>query len=69
MNKAPTKAAFEVIFGASPRGPMEMKQVAYGEHLSGQIKTHRIHETDIFNYIWRKSTVNVGKYAIHGSYG
>ena len=33
------------------------------------IKTHRIHGTGIFTYIWLIFMVNVGTYTIHGWYG
>ena len=32
-------------------------------------KSHRIHGTGIFPYIWLIFMVNEGKYTIHGSYG
>ena len=32
-------------------------------------KTHRIHGTGMFTYIYHKSKANVGKYSIHGFYG
>ena len=32
-------------------------------------KTHTIHGTGIFTYIWLNFMVNVGKHTIHGCYG
>ena len=34
-----------------------------------QFRTHSIHGTGIFTYIYHKNKPNVGKYTIHGSYG
>ena len=31
-------------------------------------RSHRIHATDLFTHVWL-IMINVGKYAIHGSYG
>ena len=32
-------------------------------------KSHRIHGTGLFTYIYHKNQLNVGKYTIHGSSG
>ena len=41
---------------------------SYG-FLGSRYKTHRIHGTGIFPYIYHKNPPNVGKYTINGSYG
>ena len=45
------------------------RQIEYPKPGAWIDKTHRIHGTGIFTYIYHTNQPNVGEYTIHGSYG